>query len=312
VSGLPDAFVARLLELFGPRADEVLATHARKPPPAFRVNRLRAEPAAVLEELAAAGIDAVPLLDTEHAYEVPREQRERLTHSAAVSEGRAYVHNPASLLPVLLLAPQPGESVLDLCAAPGGKTLHIAERMRLEGELSAVEKVKPRFFRLKANLERHGAGRFVRAFLMDGRLVEKKTPDRFDRVLVDAPCSSEARFSLEEPETFARWSERKVEEMASKQRKLLLAATRAVKPGGVVVYSTCSYAPEENEAVLAHVLKKNPEVALEELELPFGEALPGLTAFGRGRFSDEVARARRVFPSGSLHGFFVAKLRRLS
>ncbi|MFZ9888265.1 MAG: RsmB/NOP family class I SAM-dependent RNA methyltransferase, partial [Myxococcota bacterium] len=179
------------------------------------------------------------------------------------------------------------------------------------GELSAVEKVRPRFFKLKASLERGGAGRFVRTFLMDGSLVAKKVPGRFDRVLVDAPCSSEARIHLDEPASWEHWSERKVVEMSRKQKRLLVAGARALKPGGLLVYSTCSYSVEENEAMVAHALEElDEEFAVEDIRLPFGDTTPGLTQLGEYRFDPAVAHTHRVLPDGVLHGFFVARLRR--
>jgi 16S rRNA (cytosine1407-C5)-methyltransferase len=109
------------------------------------------------------------------------------------------------MLAPLALAPRPGETVLDLAAAPGGKTLQLAALMQNSGRLSAVEAVKGRFFRLRANLERGGVTN-ARTFLMDGRAVGRKCPEMFDRVLLDAPCSSEARFSRLDPRSWAHWS----------------------------------------------------------------------------------------------------------
>ncbi len=311
----PEDLVARLHEALGDDNARLVRQHLeQRPAPCFRLNRLKIadnDMGESLAELRADGVTPEPLANAAGLYVTPREQREALTHSHVVNDGRVLVMNPASVLPVLALDPQPHESVLDLCAAPGGKTLLVAERMQLEGELSAVEKIKPRFFKLKGNLERAGAGRFVRTFLMDGSLVAKKVPGRFDRVLLDAPCSSEARICLEDAETFARWSERKVREMARKQRRLLLAAVKALKPGGELVYSTCSYSPDENEAVLQYALERCAgELSVEELELPFGTTLPGLSEWRGKAFADEVTRARRVLPDGVLHGFFVARLRR--
>src|SRR5690625_7249313 len=95
----------------------------------------------------------------------------------------------------------------------------------------------------------------VRTFLRNGMTVWRCRPDHFDRVLLDAPCSSEGRFHTRRPETFAYWSPRKVKEMARKQRKLLSSAVKSLRPGGILVYSTCSYAPEENELALTDILK---------------------------------------------------------
>lgn len=308
-----EPFFRRLIDIYGEvgaaRLREYLAT---RPSPAFRISRLRApQPEPVLTELREEGLDVVPLLGAAGFYTVPSSQRERLTHSPAASDGRVHIMNPSSALPVLALQVQPGHSVLDLCAAPGGKTLLLAEQLELVGELSAVEKVRPRFFKLKASLERGGAGRFVRTFLMDGSLVAKKVPARFDRVLVDAPCSSEARIHLDDPSSWEHWSERKVVEMARKQRRLLVAGARALKPGGLLVYSTCSYSVDENEAMVDHALAElRGELIVEDLALSFGDTIPGLMSFAAQRFDTSVTHTRRVLPDAVLHGFFVARFRK--
>ena len=125
---------------------------------------------------------------------------------------------------------KPEESVLDLAA--GGKTLQMACMMNNQGALSAVEPVKNRFFKLKANLEQQGAS-FVKTYLTDGRTVGGKCPERFDRVLLDAPCSSESRFTQLNPDSWSHWSIKKVKEVARKQKKLLMSALYSLKPGGV-------------------------------------------------------------------------------
>lgn len=309
----PDAFAGRLVEILGEEAAASALAHMReRQRPCYRVNTLKARVDDVRAELEREGVASEPLPFVAEAFVARREDRERLTHSAAADEGRIYIQNAASLVPVLLLDPRPGERVLDLAAAPGGKTLFIAARMGGEGELSAVEKVKPRFFKLKDNLRRHGAG-FVRTFLMDGALVAKKTPERFDRVLLDAPCSSEARFLASDPETFSKWSERKIGEMVKKQTRLLGAAIAASRPGGVIVYSTCSFAPEENEGVVDAALSRfQGVVELEPIELSLPNGRPGLTRFRERAFSAELTKTLRLLPDDVMHGFFVAKLRKRS
>lgn len=309
---LPEEFQARVCEIYGERAPEVFHGMRQAQRPCFRVHGPNDEVDKVLAELRALGIRPEPVDYCTNAFYCARTERERLTHSAAASEGRIYIQNAASLIPVLVLAPRPDECVLDLAAAPGGKTLHIASRMEGRGMLSAVEKVKPRYFRLRENLRRHGAD-FVRTFCMDGTWVKQKTPSRFDRVLLDAPCSSEARFLIGEPDTFAHWSERKVSEMVRKQTRLLHAAIVATRPGGTIVYSTCSLAPEENEGVINRILKRHgDEVVIDTIEETYPNSMPGLSAFRGKAYTPEVSRTLRVLPDDNQHAFFVARLTRVA
>lgn len=309
---LPNEFQQRVHEIYGARAKDVFAGMRQVQRPCFRVHTPRHEVDDVISELRGIGLHPEPLSYCPYAFFCARTDRETLTHSAAASEGRIYIQNAASLIPVLVLAPNADECVLDLAAAPGGKTLHIASRMQGRGMLSAVEKVKPRYFRLRENLKRYGAD-FVRTFCMDGTWVKQKTPARFDRVLLDAPCSSEARFLVGQPDTFAHWSERKVSEMVRKQTRLLHAAIVATRPGGTIVYSTCSLAPEENEGVVDRILKRHEgEVRLEEIEDGYPNSMPGLAAFRGKSFTPEISRTIRVLPDENQHAFFVAKFTRLA
>lgn len=180
----------------------MLASFGEPRRPGVWANALRGAetPGPLLAEL---GVESAPCEWLTSAATIAPGDKADVTTSSAVVDGRFYVQNLSSMLAPAALDPQPGEKVLDLAAAPGGKTLHLAARMRLKGELAAVEPVRDRFFRLKSNLERCGAGDFVRTFTHDGRDVGRKTPERFDAVLLDAPCSSEARFDPGDPSTFA-------------------------------------------------------------------------------------------------------------
>ncbi len=310
-TGLPIEFARRVREIVGDGAEDALATFGRDRRPGVWANPLR-DAGAPLAELEAIGVsgDSCDWL-AEGATIDPADKR-TVTASEGVASGRLYVQNLSSMLAPLVLDPRPGERVLDLAAAPGGKTLHLAARLGLEGELAAVEPVRDRFFKLKQNLERCGAGGFVRTFTHDGRDVGRKTPGRFDAVLLDAPCSSEARFDPREPATFAYWGPRKLAESARKQKALLRSAVDATRPGGRVLYATCSFAPEENELVVAHTLRRLAgKVELDPVELPIGNARPGLTEWRNKRLPSELAGAVRVFPDDELAGFFLAMLRKL-
>jgi len=221
---LPAAFCERLERLLPPAAAAAWReAFAAAPATAFRVNTLKADVGAVLEELALAGIRAEPLAWWPLAFTIPPDQRRRLTETPACRDGRLYVQNPSSMLPPLVLAPGRDEQVLDLAAAPGSKTLQLAALMGNTGSIAAVEAARPRFFRLRRNLALGGAAN-VRPYLRDGESVWRVCPERFDRVLLDAPCSGEGRFSRREPRSFAHWTMRSVRRLAARQRRLLFSA----------------------------------------------------------------------------------------
>ena len=309
---LPDLFLDRLREILPPdRLAGVLATFETPSETAFRACPLVAPEAEALARLEKEGVPFAPIAGIPGAYRAP--DRAALLGSEVYHAGALYVQNASSQLPPHLLAPEPGERILDLCAAPGSKTGQLAALMGDRGEIIAVEKVRGRFYKLRANVEAQNAT-CVTPWIGDGARVWQRETEAFDRILLDAPCSTEGRFLASDPETTRYWSRRKIKEMRTKQRRLLFSAVMALKPGGTLVYSTCTFAPEENEAVLAKSLKTFGD-ALEIVASglpasgPVAEAtIPGLEAWNGRAFPPAVRLARRVLPDGLLEGFFVAKL----
>ncbi|HHB90723.1 MAG TPA: hypothetical protein ENK60_05395 [Anaerolineae bacterium] len=174
--------------------------------------------------------------------------------------GLYYLQDPSAMLAAVLLDPQPGEWVLDVSAAPGGKATHLAARLQGRGLLVANEVVRPRARTLIDNLARFG----VRNMVVTHEPVERLAqvwPGRFQRVLVDAPCSGEGMFRKSE-QARKEWSARAIPGNAARQQRILAAAATMVAPGGRLLYATCTFAPEENEAVVARFLRTHPDFDL--------------------------------------------------
>ncbi|MFT5089809.1 MAG: NOL1/NOP2/sun family putative RNA methylase [Planctomycetota bacterium] len=312
VHELPEPFRRRLEDIVpANRFDGCWASFSQRPATIFRVNTLKDSVETVCSELEEQGFLLAALPWKADAFRVPDEQRRALTESAAFAAGRIYIQNPSSMVPPLVLDPQPGEEVLDLAAAPGGKTLQMAAMMGNEGRIGAVEAVRGRFFRLRDNIMRAGVEN-VQTYLKDGAGVWRQCPERFDRVLLDAPCTGEGLFQVHNERSFAYWSEKKIAEMVRKQRRLLKSAIHCLKPGGVLVYSTCTFAPEENEAIVSRALAKFAgALEVEEIELQLDAMEPGLEAWKNKSFDPALRLARRIIPDGVMEGFFVCKLRKL-
>lgn len=308
--GWPPGFHQRLAEIFPaellPRVREALSAPRQV---GLRVNTLRSQVDEVVRRLRDESIEARPLSWQPTGLVAAASNRDRLVDSPLVADGRLYIQGASSQFIALLLNPRPGETVLDLAAAPGGKTSHIAALMENRGVLSAVEPVRPRFFRLQSSLKRLGV-MIAKTYLMDGRAVPRKTGPRFDRVLLDAPCSGEARLGPHQPAALTTWSERKIAECSRKQAGLIRAAFDALRPGGRLVYCTCSFAPEENERIIARLLHDRPDAVLEMPgELPF-ETLAGLREFRGESFGEELQHARRIEPSAIMEGLFFVLVRK--
>jgi NOL1/NOP2/sun family putative RNA methylase len=219
--------------------------------------------------------------------------------------GLFHVQQAVMGLPTLALAPRPGERVLDLCAAPGGKTSHLAELMEDRGPLVAVDPKEKRLRGLLGNLYRLGHPN-VLVVAADGR--ELPAGAEFDRILVDAPCSAEGT-SRRQGGRVAPRDPGFVEHVTGVQEALLRRAAELLRPGGVLVYSTCTFAPEENEGVVSRVLADSP-LQMERISLDAPHA-PGLAEWEGERFDPALSRAWRVYPhmmdSG---GLFMARLRK--
>ena len=188
--------------------------------------------------------------------------------------GLFYLQEPSALSAVSVLAPRPGERVLDLCAAPGGKSTQIAGLMQGRGLLVCNEPVPSRAQILSRNVERMGVRNAIVTSAMPAQLAPR-FPAFFDRILVDAPCSGEGMFRRQ-PEARDEWSAGSPRGCADRQLEILEAAAKMLAPGGALVYSTCTFNDTENEGVLARFTAAHPEFALE----PF--ALPGLPSGSRG------------------------------
>ncbi len=301
---LPEAFVARIRALApDDQVEGILAAYAAPKDPHARLNPLRAPPDAREQLAAVVDLHATPWCP--EGFFVPLSQREALLAHPLVEQGAVYLQSPSSWVPVLLLDAQPGEEVLDLAAAPGGKTTHLAARMQNQGRLATVEPIKDRFFRLKGNVDRAGATCVV-LYMKDGRDVGRQVPARFDRVLLDAPCSSEARFEAGRPESWAHWSDGKIGETSRKQRGLILSAYDALKPGGRMVYATCSLSPEEDEAVVDHLLRKREDAIVLPARIDGVPLSPGVLAWQRSTYDPRVALTGRLWPNTVFDAFFVA------
>lgn len=236
------------------------------PPLWLRCNLLRIERPALLAALTAAGIEAVP---GEHPQAI------RLTGHAAIRELPGYaegwfaVQDATAMRVGSALAPAAGSTVLDLCAAPGGKTTHLAELMGNRGCIVACDKEPERLATLRELAARLGAS------IIETRALDRRLEGPFDAALVDAPCSNTGVLGRR-PEVRWRLQEKELSYLVNLQKKLLRQAADLVRPGGKVVYSTCSVEPEENHQVVQAILEALPELTLEEDE----EQRPGTPADG--------------------------------
>ena len=251
----PQGFLDRMQRLLGPEEFSAFAQSFDAPRfGGLRWNPLKA-PLARLETL---GYALTPVAWEPNGFTYDLGPRPGLHpwHEA----GAYYLQEPSAMAPARLLDPRPGERVLDLCAAPGGKATQLAAAMEGRGVLFANEIVPARAKVLSRNIERLGIANALVTNEHPASLA-KRLPGWFDRVLVDAPCSGEGMFR-KEPDAAADWSEQQVAICAARQQEILASGAQLVAPGGFLVYSTCTFAPQENEGVIAGFLAGHPDFTL--------------------------------------------------
>ena len=299
-AGPPGAFQARMRELLGDEAAAFLDSLARPAQRAVRANPGKLDPAE-LPGLLGIGPDPVPWC--REGFFLP--ERARVGDTIAHAAGLGYVQEPSALAVGEALDIRPGQRVLDLAAAPGGKTTLVAGRLGAEGVVVANELQRSRVQALADNLDRWGSWRTALAGDTVARLADR-LPGRFDRVLLDAPCSGEGLFRRN-PAAAAQWRPGHVRGSAERQRALLADAARLVGPGGTLVYSTCTFAPEENEQQVAGFLATHPGWEVGDLPRHEGFA-PGRPDWAPGGPPD-LTRTVRLWPHRIRgEGHFIAKL----
>lgn len=255
---LPEAFLQRMEAQLGSEYPAFLESLERPRAVALRFNPMKGE-RPVLPFVGA----PVPWEPEGFYYDPETRPGLHVYHEAGVY----YLQEASAMAPVALLDPKPGERVCDLCAAPGGKTTQIAGRMLGQGFLVCNEINPKRAKILSRNIERMGVANAL-VTNEHPETLASRFPGFFDRVLVDAPCSGEGMFRKEEA-AVTDWSQETVQMCARRQREILDSAARLVRPGGRLVYSTCTFAPEEDEETVAAFLEAHPEFAPEPVEAPW-------------------------------------------
>jgi 16S rRNA (cytosine1407-C5)-methyltransferase len=308
---LPQVFLDRLAQIIPPnQLDAVRASFARRPT-TFRVNTLKSNRATLLANLSEQGFQVEPIDWYADAFILRNKSKQELIDTPAYQNGELYVQGLSSMVPPLVLDLKPGEKIGDLAAAPGSKTTQIAALMNNTGEIVANDRSKIRLYKLVANLKLQGVTN-VRTSLAEGESLWKRFPEYFDKTLVDVPCSLEGRFDVKNPKSYRDWSLKKVQLLSVHQQYILRSAVSATKPGGVIVYSTCTLSPEENEKVIDWLLDKEPGVVeIEAVNLPLAGLQPGMTNWGRDEFAPEIRQTLRVIPSEVMEAFYIAKLRKI-
>jgi tRNA (cytosine40_48-C5)-methyltransferase len=299
--GYDEWLVSRFFE-YVPRTEDFLLKMERPPTQYIRVNTLKTNREELEGRLRSKGFE----LKSTVMSEVLAVDKAPLATGATIEYllGHYYIQDLGSCIAVDALGVAEGQAVLDLAAAPGGKTTFIAQKMNNTGAIIALEPNGRRVRSLSFNIMRCGVYN-TSIFRMDG-LQASKFEMKFDRVLLDAPCSCEGVIAKDVTRKTSH-TPQDVDYCSEMQEKLIEVAARSVKPSGVLLYSTCSFAPEENEMVIDRLLQKSENITVEPIRLGSSK---GLTKFGDWKFDRQLKNATRLYPHiDDTTGFFIARLR---
>jgi len=297
--GVPAYLWQMLTAQYGEETAERIAQgYAAQRAVTLRANPLKTDAATVCQALADKDIETKPVSWYGDAMIVENAREDALTQLDMYERGEIYLQSLSSMIPPMFLGAKPGENVLDMAAAPGGKTTQIAALTGNQAMITACEMNKIRADRLKYNVQRQGATR-VTVMNIDSRNMDDLFS--FDRILLDAPCSGSGTVQLGNPRSKGQFNKEFLGRTTKQQEALLLKALRLLRPGCEMIYSTCSVLAQENEDIVRRVLKKaNAEVV--ELDLSAFESVPQLPVTIPGTLC--------VCPDALYEGFFVAKIRR--
>ena len=303
---IPPLFLDRMSKVLGDEYSEFVKSLNDSPRSGLRVNTLKIS-AERFRELSPFVLgERIPWAPSAFLLENEEKPGKHPYHQA----GLYYLQDPSAMAPAELLAPQPGERVLDLAAAPGGKTTHLATLMQGQGLLVANEIKTKRTGHLVQNVERWGSGNVVITNETPENLADHLGPF-FDRVLVDAPCSGEGMFR-KDMGARADWSLEMVRGCAVRQENILRVAGKLVRPGGHLLYSTCTFAPEENESVIAKFLDEFTDYEVAGLQQHPG-FMQGRPEWLEPRPLGDLVKAVRLFPHRiEGEGHFACLLQRTS
>ncbi len=307
-------FLERMKELLGKDFEKYIKSLEKTPLKSFRVNTLKISPEDLKKRLEEKKwkinqpFKDYPEIMVMESELLPGEFGRSLEHQL----GYYYIQDIASMLPPLILNPKPDETVLDLCASPGSKTTQIAARMQNKGTIIANEISLHRIKILASNLERCGVTNAIitkkEGFALCTKL--KQEGFLFDKILVDAPCSGEGTI-ISNSKTLLMWNIKTVFNLSKMQKSLLSSAIEILKPGGEIVYSTCTHSPEEDEEIIDFILKEFPNIKIEKINLPL-KFTQGITNWKDQEYAEDVKYSCRIYPHETqTEGFFIAKLKKL-
>jgi NOL1/NOP2/sun family putative RNA methylase len=307
---LPQELLDNFYSIYSPHVvDNILRSYNSRRRTSFRINGLKTREGDVINEFRENGIKFSKCSWYNRGFVVKNCHEKEVASLKCYKEGKIYLQNLSSMLPVLFMDLREGLTILDLCAAPGSKTTQIADSINNKGYILSNEINKIRSERLKFNIAKLGV-ECAQISVIDGRRIGGQFSERFDRVLLDAPCSGEGTICMEDRVSYSGWSVSAVSKNSRLQKELLESARLGLKSGGILIYSTCTISVEENEEVIDWFINKYSDMKIVGININLSNATSGLTEYKGKSFAVDIKKSIRIIPDEEMEGFYVCKIRK--
>ncbi|MBQ6820385.1 MAG: RsmB/NOP family class I SAM-dependent RNA methyltransferase [Clostridium sp.] len=273
----------------------------------FRVNGIKGNTNEVIDELRNKKIKAVNHQLIKNAFIIDDRKESELRNLESYVQGKIYISNISSMLPPLSLELEEDNIILDMCATPGDKSLFIADLTNNKATILSNDDNEIRRERLNDDINKYGASCII-SFGSDACTIGKRLNKYFDRILLNAPCSVEGTYKYNSNKSFNNWSKKNISIYSKLQKNLIDSAYNALKPGGIIVYSTCALNPYENEEVINYILEKYKDLHLERINIDLDNVISGLIEYDEVKYNEELKNSIRIIPNDYMEGVFIAKL----
>lgn len=307
-------FITRLQEIFPQNYETILKSLWEDRLGSFRINTLKSSKEEVLKEFWTKNIPVEEFFSMENIFTFDKKFEYTIKGTKSFYEGKIYLQSIASMIPVFALEPKKWEKILDVCAAPWSKTTQIAMLQENNGKITALEKNQIRYDKLNYNITLQNALN-IETQKTDALKFFINNSELFDKILLDVPCSAEWRIHLQKEKTFAFWSEKNILEKAQLQKDLLHWAWKNLKKNGILVYSTCTLAPEENEHLISQFLHNHSDAEILPISINMENTnfwWKNIENFHGSNFENLKNFGVRILPTKMTDGFFIAKLQKKS